>query len=178
MKFYEVQKALEEGKKIRRTSWNHGSYLFLGTKEQYGKNVLVYNVLTSNQASSGVYDINVNEIFADDWEIIEDLQEAKVQITISETYKCPLCGASDEYWSSQKDHFEKFGYFLCGRCGQKLKPSMQTDEEVCTYIKNETGRTFSVSLYEKTLMALVQNIPEAITLVNNGKIAKYKRVYP
>jgi transcription elongation factor Elf1 len=112
-----------------------------------------------------------------DWEIAEVIQEIKIQTTISEIYTCPSCKINNEYFNSDKKAYKEFGHFKCGKCGQKIKPKMQTDADLLDYIQKELGRDFK-NLYDAkyALIGIITDEPDLITFNNNGKIIKYEKI--
>lgn len=107
MKFYEVQRALETGKKITRKTFN-------------GKNLVkspLMSIATFENSFAEYKFSYIDIIIADDWEIIEDIPEVQIQIDINELFTCQRCGSEQEFWPSMREKET----FACCRCGQKHK---------------------------------------------------------
>lgn len=95
---------------------------------------------------------------ADDWEIIEDIPKVQIHKSISETFICPQCKKSDDYWPSYEQEVAEFGYFRCVMCNQKIKPIMPKEDS------------------NQSIIDMVINPPDFITLDNKGKKVTYKKV--
>lgn len=91
MDFGEALKAMKSGKKIRRSTWTDGAYLILGTEEQYGKEIFNYHSNGQDIDCIESMTIWTDALLAEDWEVIEDLQEVNVITETVEYYICPVC---------------------------------------------------------------------------------------
>lgn len=114
MKFYEVQKALEEGKKIRRKGMSKNEYFKLDTE--------IYSTLTIGTLVRvdcipirciNKYRLTDDDLFADDWEIIEDIPEVKLEY--KPYFRCPTCDFDNTNFA-----YYKAGW-TCKKCGQVVK---------------------------------------------------------
>lgn len=75
MKTWEALKAADEGKKIRRSFWGEGMYSFK-KDSRFGvcKSMLVTHY-PDEDYDEDFGDLNWGEIFADDWEIYEEVNQ-------------------------------------------------------------------------------------------------------
>ena len=105
MKWYEVQPALEEGKKLRRTSWSKGDYI------SYNNSAINYNTASNIIVR---FSCNQNEVLADDWEIVEEVPVASTCKDVRYQYECPTCKEI-----SSSIHAD--GLVNCAGCGGKIK---------------------------------------------------------
>lgn len=119
MDFSDALKALKEGKKVRRQSWNSGSYLFYGTKEQYGKEQLLLYSCNENGSHCGIYGISNREVFADDWEILPEIPKVKLFRSKDILFICPKCQSQQEHLVYVEDKPDTI--HECRFCGQKFK---------------------------------------------------------
>ena len=72
MDFGEALKAFLAGKKIRRASWEKSTYMILGTKDQYGKEIIIIYSKCYNREyldTSAIF--YLPDVLADDWETVE-----------------------------------------------------------------------------------------------------------
>jgi transcription elongation factor Elf1 len=111
MKFYEVQKALEEGKKIKLSQMK-GTYFYIFDA---GKKLLCVGPGHSE------YILSLDELLADDWEILEDIPETK--LSLKYVFLCPSC-KTYRVLQQLKEAPLHSQDATCGNCGQnvKLKP--------------------------------------------------------
>lgn len=72
MDFGKALEAMKAGKKIRRTSWEKGISILLGTKEQYGDDITIASYIMKNGSEIEMYPLRIHDILAEDWEILED----------------------------------------------------------------------------------------------------------
>jgi len=117
MKFYEVQPALEAGKKITHHNLR-GKFISIEKEEAniFGKTL----VLTISDHSREIgYSLDMFDLFADDWEIIEDIKEVKVEY--KPYFRCPSCDCDNTNFT-----YYKTGW-TCKKCGQVVKLNDQTD---------------------------------------------------
>lgn len=111
MKFYEVQPALEAGKKITHHNLR-GKFISIEKEEAniFGKTL----VLTiSDHLRKFGYSLDTFDLFADDWEIIEDIPEVKLRVT--EYFICPSCQHKNYGF-----HLDN-GISICDKCGQRVR---------------------------------------------------------
>jgi len=112
MDFSGALNEMKNGKKVRRHSWPFNSYIIYGTKEHYSKPTILYYEINKNGSNSGRIQLLEEDLFADDWEVIEDeLPEIKLEnqkavisckcgnrynlhsnSTVDYTFRCCLCG--------------------------------------------------------------------------------------
>lgn len=115
MKFFEVQPALESGKKIKRHEWKH--YLHIDEVKAFPmldmvvRHIIVYN-------DDGTTDVKYfksfdDDLLADDWEIVEDIPEAELHREIKYFYVCK-CTAT-QYVNLDNE------FHVCGNCGMRTK---------------------------------------------------------
>ena len=102
MKFHEVQEALEAGKKITRKAF-------------YGKNLVKSPLLAVATFEYSIieYKFSYLDITADDWEIIEDIREVKVEY--KPYFRCPSCDCDNTNFAYYKEGW------TCKKCGQVVK---------------------------------------------------------
>ena len=168
MDFSKALEALKAGKKVKLPEFEEGTYLEL-------KNGNYYIKYKSGSIKNYFSAIPIRYTLAEDWEIVEDIQEVPIKITVSETFTCPSCKTSGEYWPSNKEDVDAVGYFFCGKCGQKIKPCMPSDKEILTYLKTELGREFKSYIgLNNNIIEMCINPPDTITLTNTrGATVKY-----
>ena len=118
MDFSDALKALKEGKKVRRQSWNSGSYLFYGTKEQYGTEQLLLYSCNENISHCGIYGISNREVFAEDWEILPDIPKVKLFQSKEIHFICPKCQSQQEHLVYVEDKADEI--HECRFCGHKF----------------------------------------------------------
>ena len=117
MKFYEVQPALEAGKKITHHNLR-GKFISIEKEEAniFGKTL----VLTiSDHLRKFGYSLDTFDLFADDWEIIEDIPEVKLFRSKEILYKCPKCERTSEKIVYSEDKPKTI--HECHYCGQKFR---------------------------------------------------------
>ena len=147
MKFYEVQPALEAGKKIRRKSMYENIVGISLSKCLRNVYVEVYT-----DGSEGIWETDSHSLRADDWEIIEDLPKATIHPENRYFYEC-RCSAKQ--YVKVDDEFH-----VCGNCGLKV--------QIIPIVPKEDSN--------KSIIDMVVNPPDVITLDNKGKKVTYKRV--
>ncbi len=78
MKFYEVQKALEEGKKVRRNGMPNNQCILLVSFITMDNTKCTYiRTTTGNIGSDKLYHFTYGDLIAEDWEIVEDIQKVE-----------------------------------------------------------------------------------------------------
>lgn len=86
MRFYEVQKALDEGKKVRRTGMPVGQFMRTGIVWYPGgiTHIFLYKCrIVGNKEIADRIELN-SELFDDDWEIVSDAPEVTADDVLSE----------------------------------------------------------------------------------------------
>lgn len=100
MKGWEALKALEEGKKIRLSTWCKGSYTF-----ERG------NMIVHNKS----FDFFMDAFLLDDWEIYEEPEEGL------KPEGCPLCKKCVELLSSSNEEYQTYlAWIKCWDCELEL----------------------------------------------------------
>lgn len=134
MKFYEVQQALEEGKKIRRSDMN--GYLIF--EDRYEAQPKIRYVLAGSFCSLP-YHIGESELLADDWEIIE---EATIKTKTIKYITCPKCKKDLELTDI---HVYRR---LCGFCNTniELKNEDKPIKDLLAEAKALTGMSKSIDM--------------------------------
>lgn len=166
MKFYEVQPALEAGKKITHHNLR-GKFISIEKEEAniFGKTL----VLTISDHSREIgYSLDMFDLFADDWEIVEDILECKLFRSKEIRYTCPKCEREHEQLVYPEDRSETI--HECHHCGQKFRFS-NLEEMKKMYYDTES----KIEDYTPILIDFVKNPPDIITLNNNGSIVTYSR---
>lgn len=140
MKLYEVFPALEDGKKIKRQNWS-GNYVVLD-----GQLRRVFDF-----QGSETFIITKENLFAEDWEIVEDIPEVEVHVNIERYYYCPKCDHGVPIFSDTERA-------KCNRCGQevKLKRPEEPKKLLTPYdietIVTEDGNVFCNYKYHPKIM--------------------------
>jgi len=139
LKFYEVQPALESGKKIKRGNWNFGHLIISGNT--------ICALFQGNCYSE--YDFRARDILADDWEIIEDIPQIKLFRSKDIFFICPKCQRHQEQLVYSEDRDETV--HTCRHCGQKYRFS-NLDE--MKRMLNDNPKSFEEILKEHGLFDL------------------------
>lgn len=160
MKFYEVLKEFEDGKKIKRPNME-GYLIFDRRYEVQSKIRYVYN-------GSSPHYISEEELLANDWRIIEDIPEIQLFRSKEIRYTCPKCKRESEILVYTEDRSETV--HECRHCGQKFRFS-NLEEMKKMYYDTES----KIEDYTPILIDFVKNPPDIITLNNNGSIVTYSR---
>ena len=116
MKFEEVLPAFREGKKIRRKFWSNEAYIRKGKIFVFERVIDEYN---------DVYVLTINDLWADDWEIVKEPKKVKLKDLTEEQFKkwqndnccesvvcanCPFCKVncnlySKDIWVKNKEFY-------------------------------------------------------------------------
>jgi len=135
MKFYEVQPALEEGKKIRRQS-NPDVIIYMGKINTFD-GTRIPSLMREKDGDPSHSDIYGRiELFADDWEIVEDIQEVELFMPKKVRYTCPKCKRESEQLIYPEDKPETV--HECRHCGQKYRFKNIDEMKDMLYNNHET----------------------------------------
>lgn len=144
MDFSKALQAMKVGKKVRRTNWNHSGRLSIGAKENFGKEIFTMWHSELNSNSCALHVMLTEEIFAENWEIIDDTQKVKIELTNGEHHTCSCYGCANE--KEEKASFEML---------QKQIDELKTALKLCVDLQHESSK--QQMLYFTGLIAWVCN---------------------
>ena len=78
MKFEEILPALREGKRIRRTGWRNQGYIRKIT-------IGIFELIADE--NNNTYVLTINDLCANDWEVIKEKKKIKLRDLTEEQYK-------------------------------------------------------------------------------------------
>lgn len=140
MKFYEVQPAFNNGKKIK--SKKFGTFFFKDAHLYYEHRELI----------EPIRGFAISVILADDWEIVEDVPEVKLEGNF--TFFCPNCQTHRVLQQLKIPGFEKEAV-TCGNCGTKVKLT-NSYYEVLNSEFNKNASQDLISKYKAWLQHMIE----------------------
>ena len=110
MDFSKAFEAMKNGKKVKKSGWND-VYIIFEAPDNF------YRFRPSGLKEDWYF--GNNDILAEDWEIVEDIQEVKLHI--KEYFTCPKCGHENIGF-----HLDN-GVSTCTKCGTRVKTLPRCD---------------------------------------------------
>ena len=155
MRFYEVQKALDEGKKVRRTGMPVGQFMRTGIVCYPGgiTHIFLYKCrIVGNKEIADRIELN-SELFDDDWEIVTESPEITAEEVIS-GYETWLMEAIHESYATTNffnPYYVKCFLELNRLSASKLKNPENGDVKLIdgnhAVVKTESGKYTIVHLF-------------------------------
>lgn len=116
----EAIKALKEGKKIRRAS-NPNVILYVDKIGQFFTTDTIPSLIREENGEWRHSDLYGRlELFAEDWEVIEDIPKIKLQRSTEAYYECPKCKRTDSIIVYIENVHNNDTLHECRYCGQKF----------------------------------------------------------
>lgn len=122
MNFSEAFEAMKAGKKVRRPDMFPDEYLTFQLSLGSGNPMHKEPQRMKNGSDRWTYHrFSVKEMEADNWEIIEDVPEVKLQQSNDTYFICPQCGKYRELQVYSEDISNNNNIHTCYNCGKRVR---------------------------------------------------------